>query len=182
MKKSSLAELALGLVCLVLGTEVVLLWPLIFLLGGVGLLILGISLVSDSNEHLKSSLKQSFPFRVENLFRFPRLPYFQTGMMILILIASLFSILPSGYSGFILVLVGLAVSQFGLNISKKNIKSQHRIMIVLQFQIFVFFSTFIYVNFEISYLFGMGPAYLSSIFLFFAWFAEFLYLYFNLLK
>lgn len=182
MKRSTLTQVLLGLGCLVIGTESVLIWPNIFVFGGVGLLILGAVLILDSNKMLKTSFDEFLPFRLNNLFRFPRLPYFQTGVMILLIIASIFSILPSGYLVFILVLSGLAISQFILNISKENIESEYKIWTVFQFQIFIFFSTFVYVNFETSYILSVGLDFISSIFLFFAWFFEFLYLYFRLFK
>lgn len=182
MERYDIGKLLLGLGSSVLGIEIVFFWNLIFFPGGVGLLLIGIYLISISKEQWKESVKKILPFRPGNLLRFPRLPYFQTGIMILLFLASMFLILPSGYQGFILVLLGLAVSQSILTIPKENIKDESKILIVFQFQLFIFFSTFIYVNFDKLYLLGRGPAYLSSFFLFTAWFLEFLYLYIKILK
>jgi len=166
----------------VIGIKVVLLWGLIFSLGGIGLILIGIYLISISQEPWKESVKSFLPFRPGNLFRFPRLPYFQTGIMVLLLLASMFMVLPSSYVGFILILLGLAVSQSILTIFKKNIEDEFKIMMILEFQLFIFFSTFIYVNFDRFYLLSRGPGYISSFFLFIAWFLQFLYMYFKILK
>ncbi len=182
MKYSRSARLILGIASLLFGIEVILFWEFIFLFGGIGLIILAVALIANSDEYWKKSMKEAFPFRIENLFRFPRLPYFQTAIMVFYLIGAIFSILPSAYSGFMLVLIGLAISQIVLNISEKNIKSEPKIMIALQFQTFIFFSTFVYENFQTSYLLSLGPEYLASVFLFFAWFFEFIYLYMRIFK
>jgi len=182
MERSDIGKFLLGLGTLGLGVEIVFHWDYIYRLGGLGLLIMGVYLVSSSKEAWKDSVKDILPLRLGNLFRFPRLPYFQTVIMVLLFLASIFMILPSSYGGLLLVLLGLAISQFALNISEKNIKSEFRIMLVFQFQVFIFFSTFIYVNFQRSYLLRIGSEYISSIFLFFAWFAEFLYLYLKIFK
>jgi len=111
MKYSKSARLILALASLLFGIEVILLWDIVFLFGGIGLIILGVASIANSDESWKKSMKDAFPFRIGNLFRFPRLPYFQTGIMVFYLIGAVFSILPSGYFEFMLVLLGLAVSQ-----------------------------------------------------------------------
>jgi len=182
MERYDIGKFLLGLGSCVVGIEIVFLWNLIFSPGGIGLLLIGIYLITISKETWKESVKTFLPFRPRNLFNFPRLPYFQTGIMVLLLLASIFIILPSGYGGFILTLTGLAISQSILTISKKNIEDESKIMMVLEFQLFIFFSTFIYVNFNRFYFLGRGPVYISSLFLFIAWFLQFLYIYFKILK
>jgi len=182
MERNEIGKFLLGLGSCVAGIEIVFLWRLLFFPGGIGLLLIGIYLISISKEPWKESVKSFLPFRPGNLFRFPRLPYFQTGTMVLLLLGSFFIVLPTGYVGFILILLGLAVSQSILTISKKNIKDESKILMVLEFQIFIFFSTFLYVNFDEFYFLSQGPDYISSFFLFIAWFLQFLYMYFKIFK
>ncbi len=182
MRKSDIGKFLLGIGSFVVGIEIILFWSLIYRFGGVGFLLVGIYLISISREELKDSVKNILPFRPGNLFRFPRLPYFQTGIMLMLVIATIFMILPSGYEEFILVLIGLAVSQSILIISEKNFKDEIKILTVIQFQLFIFFSTFIYVNFDRFYFFSQGPEYISSLFLYIAWLFQFLYMYFKILK
>lgn len=182
MERDDIGKFLLGLGSSVVAIELILFWDLIFSPAGIGLLLIGIYLISISKELWKESIKKLLPFRVGNLMRFPRLPYFQTGIMLLLLIGSMLMILPSSYEGFILVLLGLAVSQSILTLSKKNIKDEFKILMVLEFHLFIFFSTFVYVNFDRFYLFSRGPFYLSSFFLYIAWLVQFLYMYFKILK
>jgi|GEM_PF-2436438 len=182
MERNDIGKLLLGLGSAVIGIKVIFLWDLIFSPGGIGLLLIGIYLISISKEPWKESVKNVLPFRPGNLFRFPRLPYFQTGIMVLLFLASIFIVLPSSYEGFILILLGLAVSQTILNISKKHIEDESKIMMILEFQLFIFFSTFIYVNFDRFYFLARGPDHISSFFLFIAWFLQFLYMYFKIFK
>ena len=172
----------LGLGSSVTGIEILFLWSMIFLPAGIGLILLGVYIISISKKSWKESVKNALPFRVGNLMRFPRLPYFQTVIMVLLLLGSMLMILPSGYVGFILILLGLAISQSILTISKKNVEDESKILMVFEFQLFIFFSTFIYVNFDRFYILGRGPEYVSSFFLFTAWFLQFLYMYFKILK
>jgi len=182
MKISDIGKFLLGLGSLVIGIEIVLLWDLIFVPGGIGLLLIGVYLISISKETWEETMKNILPFRVGNLFRFPRLPYFQTGVLVLIFFGSILTVLPSSYVGFIMILLGLAISQSLLTVFKKYFKDESKMLIVFQFQLFLFFSTFIYVNFDRFYLLGRGPTYLSSIFLYIAWFLQFLYMYLKILK
>ncbi|MEF8835883.1 MAG: hypothetical protein V5A76_06975, partial [Candidatus Thermoplasmatota archaeon] len=182
MKKSDIGKFLLGIGSSVIGFEIVLFWNLIYFFGGVGLLLIGIYLISISKKAWKDSVKNILPFRPGNLFRFPRLPYFQTSIMFLLLIATIFLILPFGYELFIIVLLGLAIPQTILIISEENIKDEFKILTIMQFQLFIFFSTFIYVNFDRFYLFSQGPEYISSLFLYVAWLFQFIYMYFKILK
>jgi len=182
MERYDIGKFLLGLGSSVIGIKIIILWYFMFSPGGIGLLLIGIYLMSTSKETWKESVKNILPFRPGNLFRFPRLPYFQTGIMVLLLLGSMFMILPSSYGGFILILFGLAISQSILTIFKKNIKDESKILMVFEFQLFIFFSTFIYVNFERFYFLSRGSGYIQSFFLFIAWFLQFLYMYFKFLK
>jgi len=182
MERYDVGKFLLGLGSSILGIEISLFWDIIFLPAGIGLLFIGIYLILISKERWKESIKNMLPFRPENLFRFPRLPYFQTGIMVLLFLASILMILPFSYEGLIIVLLGLAVSQSILTIPKKNIKDEFNILITLEFQLFAFFSTFIYVNFDRFYLFSRGPFYLPSFFLYIAWLVQFLYMYVKIFK
>ena len=185
MKRSRIGKFIISITCLVFGVESAVLLDNIYLFGSIGLSGLGIYLLIRLNDALRSKLNEAIPFRVENLSRFPRLPYVQVAVLVYIFIGSIFSILPDSYQGFILVLVALAVTQTALTISKENIQSEFKILTVFQFQVFVFLSTFVYVNIEKFLLIDIiGPAgeYLAAIFLFFAWFFEFLHLYFRMFK
>lgn len=182
MDRYDIGKLLLGIGICVVGIEIALLWDLRFFPNGVGLLLIGIYLILISKEPWKDKVRNLLPFRPGNLFRFPRLPYFQTGIMVLLFLASILVILPFSYQGFILILLVLAGTQFLLTFRKKNIKDESKILIVFEFQLFIFFSTFIYVNFDRFYFLSRGPVYIPSIFILIAWLLQFLYMYFKVLK
>ncbi len=180
MDRKDTAKFLLGIGSLILGIEAVLFWVTPSNIGGIGLLLLAFYLISVSDEDLKNKVKNKFPFRPGNLVRFPRLPYFQTGIMVLLFILTLFTV-PSG-GGIILVLLILAVTQSYLISSKENIQDDSKIKNVFQIQLFVYFSTFIYANFQNSYLLDFHTEFLAPLFLIIAWVLESFYLRARILK
>ncbi len=181
MDELKLKRLLLGSILLLLGIDISVFWKSFPRYGAIGFFLVGIYMILTSEEGLKEKAKNTFPFRVENLLRFPRLPYFQTALFVLIFLASLFFI-SYDYIALIWVLIGLAVSHFILSSMKRNIQDESKIMLVIEFQIFLYFSTFIYVHFNRFYISGNTPDFLPSIIFMLAWIVEILRLYINHFK
>ncbi len=180
MKDIEIKRFLPGLILVLLGVEVIFSLKSVPRLGGIGFLITGSYLIFTSEDGLKEKVKEPLPFRPRNLLRYPRLPYFQTSVLILVLLASVVMIY--NYMALVGALIGLAASQFILSSLKKNIQERSKIILVMEFQLFIFFSTFIYAHFHDLLLLEKAPGFSPSLILMIAWIGEIMHLYINIFK
>ncbi|MBS3817599.1 MAG: hypothetical protein KGY76_08570 [Candidatus Thermoplasmatota archaeon] len=134
-----------GLITVLLGIDALLSLPYMFRFAGIFLLFLGGLSLLRSKEELKEDFKDRLPRGVTNLFRYPRLPYFQTGIVLLLVFGAIF-FLAEDFTALIFVLIGLGVTQLVLTTFKKNIEDKSKIFLVIKIQLFLLFSTFVYIN------------------------------------
>ena len=154
-------------------------WAFPYNLGGLWLIILGMSLVIYNIEDWRRLVEKKLSFRPKNLFRYPRLPYFQVLVLLLLFFLALFTIRPMVL---MFALIILALTQSYLIILKQNFQDEMKVKTVFQIQVFTYTSLFIYSNFHRFYLIGDYSEYLASLFIILAWLIELFYLYIKIFK
>jgi len=164
-----------GMILLILGSDVLISLTSFFRSGGIFLISIGSLLMIYSNENWKEDFEEDIPQRVEDLFYYPTLPYFQTGLVFLLFLGSLFYM--DDYIGMIVVMSGLIFSQLPLMSFKRYLKDRTKMFLVMEFQIFLFLSTFLYVHAGDLFIFRVSPEILQTAFFVVIWTVEIIRLY-----
>ncbi len=178
MHKIDKRRFLVGIALLLLGSDAALSLDFHHDLGSVPFFVVGALLLSFSKETWGKRLKEVTPDVIDDLFYYPILPYFQTGIAALIFILPLFLI--PDYLGMIMVWLGLVVSQGFLMAFKKNIRDRMKMLAVMKFHLFLFLSTFFYVKAEALYLSRNMPGQLPPILVLTAWMIMILHTYLSL--
>ncbi|MEF8873268.1 MAG: hypothetical protein V5A88_01210 [Candidatus Thermoplasmatota archaeon] len=171
-------RLLIGVALLLLGSDAALSLPFHHNLASISFFIFGILLVSFSNESWGETFEDVTPDFLSDLFYYPRLPYFQTGIAALVFLVS-FLFIPS-YLGMIIIWLGLAISQALLMTIKKNIQDRVKMLTAMKFHIFLFFSTFFYLMAERLFLFQSLPDLLPPVLVLTAWVVVVFHVYLSL--
>lgn len=164
-----------GMLLLIFGVDALISLTSYFRSSGIFLILIGALLVINSRKRWEEDFEESVPRQIEDLFYYPTLPYFQTSLVALLFIGTLFYI--DDYIGMIVVMLGLIVPQLILMTFKKYIKDRAKMFLVIEFHLFLFFSTFLYIHAEKLFIFKISPGILKTAFFVGAWTVEIVRLY-----
>lgn len=165
----------IGLVLLVLGSDVLFSLSDHYDWGSLVFFVVGIVLIYLSFKRAKEDFEEAAPEIIQGLIYYPKLPYFQTLVVFLLFLSTLFFI-PDPL-GILVILLGLGISQAILTIFKKYMKDRMKVLTVIKFQIFTFFSIHFYVTANDLFISRPIPDVFTEIFVLLAWIAMFLNLY-----
>ncbi len=175
MEKLDKRNFFAGLIIFILGLDTLLSLSFYFNSTGFFLLFIGILLMIHSNEDWREDLSKRLPQELEELFYYPTLPYFQTALVMLLFLGSLFYM--DDYIGMLVVMIGIVVTQIPLVSFKKYLKDRTKMLIVMEFQLFLFFSTFLYLHAPDLFVFRFLPEILRTAFFVAIWTVEMIRIY-----
>ncbi|MFP3871409.1 MAG: hypothetical protein ACOC55_03240 [Candidatus Natronoplasma sp.] len=164
--------LFIGLVLLVLGADIVL--SLQNMIGSIPFFMIGALLLPFSKESWKEHAEEVLPEEMVELFYYPRLPYFQTFIAFLVFLAAFF--IP-GFTGMIMVWLGLAVTQVLLAAFKEHIQDRVKLFLAMKFHLFLFFTSYVHTVGEGLYMFRLAPTVLPSVAVLSAWIMMMVHIY-----
>ncbi len=165
----------IGLILLVLGSDVLFSLSGHYRAGSSIFFLIGITFIYLSFKRAKEDFEESAPEVLQGLIYYPKLPYFQTLVVFFLFLSTLFFV--PDFLGIAVILLGLGVSQAILTVFKKYMKDRVKVLTVIKFQIFVFFSMHFNVTANDLFILRPIPDVFTEIFVLLAWIAMFLNLY-----
>ncbi len=163
-----------GLILFFAGLDVTLLLSHMSRLIGVVMIFTGSSLMISGHPMLYKRTKDALPEKLVSFFDPEKLCKLRYPLLVLLVALSALAFYPSYYV-LILVLILLVIPEISMRALKKE--KTENVILSMEFQIFVFISTLVYMNFDSIFGYRNPPAVFPLVFLAGAWCIEALYLY-----
>ncbi len=165
-----------GLIVLFAGLNLTLLLSHLSRFVGLGLILIGLLILISARETWREKFRRRSPDIFRELFFYPTLPYLQTTIFILVILLSI--IFLSTSPGFLMVVLFVAgLSESILWFVDKHIEEKRKVLAVIQFHLFLFFSTFVSIHIGDMTGYEEAPESFTLILLFVLWLLEIIYLY-----
>jgi len=163
-----------GMIFLFAGLDVTLLLSHLSRLVGVVLLLVGAVLIVSSHRRWSKNVLDKIPSPVKEHFRLRNIKIYRHSLLLVLTILSGFFFYPQPLLALFVII--LMITSWLLVRLTDNSDDMSMILVSMEFQIFLFVSTSVFVNFGTLFGYRNPPEIIPSIFLFSAWLAEIAYI------